>query len=182
MENDKHLRTTTFTKAFPICLQITLTQCYVVSDYESVVKQTTEDCTTCISFLALSTVYLHVYHSNTQSQQKLHCKIWGSQSSVSGDTHLLGCDPVSLGDILLGLLNMKMKDWQQHHILELNVCKLHCHISLCKSHSPTLTQLIRWVESIQQNSITDQMSSQLLVTTKVSSYFLWHLWFPVSMT
>ena len=172
-----------FSQAFPICLWITLTQCYVVSDYDSVVKQTTEDCTTCMSFLALSTVYLHVWHSNSQSQQKLHCKIWGSQSSVSGDTHPLGCGPVSLGDILLGLLNMKMKGWQQHHILEeLNLRKLRCHISLCNSHSPTWTQLIRWVESIQQNNITDQMSSQLLVTMKVSSYFFWPLWFPVSRT
>lgn len=172
-----------FSQAFPICLWITLTQCYVVSDYESVVKQTTEDCTTCMSFLALSAVYLHIWHSDTQWQQKLHCKIWGSQSSVSRDTHLLGCGPVSLGDILLGLLNMQMKAWQHHHILEdLNLRKLHCHISLCKSHSPTWTQLIRWVEPIQQNSITSQMSSQLLVTMKVSSYSFWCVWFPLSRT
>ena len=49
-----------FPQAFSICLRITLTNCYVVSDYDSVIKQTTEDRTTCISFLALSTVYLHV--------------------------------------------------------------------------------------------------------------------------
>jgi hypothetical protein len=172
-----------FSQAFSICLWITLTNCYVVSDYDNVIKQTTEDSTTCISFLALGTVYLHVWHSKNQSQQKLHCKIWGSQNSVSGDTHLLGCGLVSLGDILLGLLNMKMKGWQQHHILEeLNLHKLYCHIPLFKSHSLTWTQLIRRAESFQQNSITNQMSSQLLVTTKVSSYLFWHLWFPVSRT
>ena len=37
---------------FPICLWITLTQCYVVFDYDIVVKQTTENCTTSMSFLA----------------------------------------------------------------------------------------------------------------------------------
>jgi hypothetical protein len=156
MENVKVWTLLLPSQAFPVCARITLTQCYVIADYNSVVKWTAEDCTTCMSFLAWCLINwaqsTFTFDRVTPSPNRNCFVRFEVLKALFLRIHTFWNVVLRhwVSDILLGLLNMRMKEWHCHNPEDLDLHKLQCHITLHKSHLPTLTQLSRWVESIQQ--------------------------------
>ena len=117
MENVKLWTLMLPSQAFPIHLQITLTLCYiwVVSDYDSVVIQTTEDCTTCMSFLAWCLINwaqsTFTFYRVTSSPNKNCIARFKVLRALFLRFHTFWDVAVYhwVSDILLELLNVKMK-------------------------------------------------------------------------